>query len=203
MKDSIQVITSEEREDVIASVVTDVYEDSEEWDAALQWYNYVNGITEEVYKMSKAVIRNKGGEGSGHFGHSGRPGKHGGSLPGKGSVTESVNNISKTPYEGINKVLGKITLKNTLEQATKRLGLNDKDLVTISEILDTMAEKTMGEFVPDWYAYMWGGTKEDNVLDTFLKGSYEDKQVIRLSVPGIYGRKTKNFIDVLEGNYDK
>lgn len=33
------------------------------------------------------VIRTKGGPGSGHFGHSGRSGKLGGSLPGKGGIT--------------------------------------------------------------------------------------------------------------------
>ncbi len=35
--------------------------------------------------MTKLVFRLKGGEGSGHFGHSGRPGEEGGSLPGKGT----------------------------------------------------------------------------------------------------------------------
>jgi hypothetical protein len=33
----------------------------------------------------KLVLRLKGGTGSGHYGHQGRPGKHGGSLPGVGS----------------------------------------------------------------------------------------------------------------------
>lgn len=34
--------------------------------------------------MTKTLVRYKGGKGSGHHGHKGRPGKHGGSLPGEG-----------------------------------------------------------------------------------------------------------------------
>jgi len=33
--------------------------------------------------MTKVIVRLKGGSGSGHHGHAGRPGKIGGSLPGK------------------------------------------------------------------------------------------------------------------------
>ena len=36
----------------------------------------------------KAFLRLKGGSGSGHHGHSGRPGKRGGSLPGTGGDTD-------------------------------------------------------------------------------------------------------------------
>lgn len=36
--------------------------------------------------MTKIVIRLKGGSGSGHFGHSGRPNEVGGSLPGRGKA---------------------------------------------------------------------------------------------------------------------
>lgn len=39
--------------------------------------------------MTKLIIRLKGGEGSGHFGHSGREGLVGGSDPGKGSPMPS------------------------------------------------------------------------------------------------------------------
>ena len=35
-------------------------------------------------------VVNKGGKGSGHFGHAGRPGKRGGSLPGKGDTINGV-----------------------------------------------------------------------------------------------------------------
>lgn len=35
--------------------------------------------------MTKLIFRLKGGQGSGHFGHAGRPGEEGGSLPGKGT----------------------------------------------------------------------------------------------------------------------
>lgn len=37
----------------------------------------------------KLTLRYKGGEGSGHFGHRGRPGKQGGSLPGKSAITDN------------------------------------------------------------------------------------------------------------------
>lgn len=49
------------------------------------------------------IIRFKGGPGSGHHGHRGRPGKRGGSLPGKGggdSVHDHVRKVLKVAYKG-------------------------------------------------------------------------------------------------------
>lgn len=43
----------------------------------------------------KGVLRTKGGPGSGHFGHSGRPGKVGGSVPGKGVHISNRHAIGK------------------------------------------------------------------------------------------------------------
>jgi hypothetical protein len=39
----------------------------------------------DVEILDAPIVVTKGGAGSGHYGHSGRPGEHGGSLPGKGS----------------------------------------------------------------------------------------------------------------------
>lgn len=39
----------------------------------------------DVEILYAPIVVTKGGAGSGHYGHSGRPGEHGGSLPGKGS----------------------------------------------------------------------------------------------------------------------
>jgi len=40
-------------------------------------------------KLKFGFVEKKGGTGSGHHGHAGRPGKHGGSLPGSGGGSDS------------------------------------------------------------------------------------------------------------------
>jgi len=47
--DTIEVVTNEENGDVVASVITTVKKGSKDWDKALQWYNYVHGLSEEVW----------------------------------------------------------------------------------------------------------------------------------------------------------
>lgn len=51
-------------------------------------FHNVKFAFEEEHPESMYVVE-KGGEGSGHHGHAGRPGKHGGSLPGKGDGSGS------------------------------------------------------------------------------------------------------------------
>jgi hypothetical protein len=47
----------------------------------------------------KLTFRYKGGEGSGHFDHSGRPGKHGGSLPGKGGESSTPRTFADRTFD--------------------------------------------------------------------------------------------------------
>lgn len=48
------------------------------------------------------ILRFKGGPGSGHYRHAGRPGKRGGSLPGKGGggIATHVKKVLKVAYKG-------------------------------------------------------------------------------------------------------
>lgn len=74
----------------------------------------------------KLTIRLKGGPGSGHKGHAGRPGKHGGSLPGKGGVPTPKKGVSVIDAGGkpAHKVAEEIvsTHMDTIEREALRLG---------------------------------------------------------------------------------
>lgn len=67
--------------------------------------------------MKKLTIILKGGPGSGHHGHVGRPGKRGGSLPGRGGAPISAGGI-----DAIQKVMDDLELRPANEAATMYRG---------------------------------------------------------------------------------
>ena len=82
----------------------------------------------------------KGGDGSGHFNHEGRPGKQGGSLPGKGGAAAAPSKSGKvmdlTSGDTVSRSMfekdGKISSKSKLPQGWKRDGMRSA-IKTISK----------------------------------------------------------------------
>ena len=91
--------------------------------------------------MTKVIVRLKGGPGSGHHGHAGRPGKHGGSLPGKGGGGK---NYQEEAGKLRSDILGKILPME--HELRKRVGEDEwKDF---REGMDDLYMISQGEYSP-------------------------------------------------------
>lgn len=107
----------------------------------------------------KVILRLKGGKGSGHHGHSGRPGKHGGSLPGKGG---GVVTLTREDFIGDDENIS--TSFDMYERTAKILAsawdADDKGIQHLLEEEGMTLDKsgTGKEALAYYYIRHWGGS---------------------------------------------
>jgi hypothetical protein len=108
---------------------------------------FVESIADEV----KKELLLEGGPGSGHFGHKGRPGKRGGSLPGGGTVSAYIEKI-RVEGDGLDQfnekrimsVLSKVPKKHLEQSSLKVINVLD----SIADVTEEWEDRTGKELAP-------------------------------------------------------
>jgi len=152
----------------------------------------------------KATFVYKGGKGSGFHGHAGRPGKQGGSTPGKGAAGAAplTDESPRNPlYMGkVPKSMFRSQWPNVYDMLEGMGGDNDMslrskfDMSNLSDVEDytrrlDIAEraakhlkgKKLKEVVPEGYDFPnreEGGSPDDDAFEMFYSGEYTDQVAI-------------------------
>jgi transcriptional regulator with XRE-family HTH domain len=122
----------------------------DDYPKAVEWYKFTHKLSKK-----KQIIIAKGGPGSGHFGHRGRPGKIGGSLPsGLHAANEPGHGDIRLGYEGNLDVDSMLTLNlessrfiNATEEERSRVKqINVEELARRTGI----SEPHINEILKDW-----------------------------------------------------
>jgi hypothetical protein len=118
----------------------------------------------------KLTFRYKGGKGSGHHGHAGRPGKHGGSLPGKGDSSTggfSVSDANKN-YPATMNALSRMAAMNDVGHLIKSALIPgeyaEKFQRVESVFSDARKRKFTTTFKPE--EVLWEGEQDVELYDT-------------------------------------
>lgn len=159
----------------------------------------------------KMIIRKKGGSGSGHHGHRGRPGEVGGGLPDNATVGQESS--SSAPFSKRDFKRKYPSLYTAIDMMVQDNGGRIKDSISadfalynkmdrVDPTLNTLDGKTLREVLPkdtDWD--MFDETPYNDALEAFVigEGSMQDYIVESLGNKYEYAR---NFLyAVFDGEY--
>ncbi len=121
-------------------------------------------LAEKIAKLVKKKLYKKGGAGSGHFGHAGRPGEVGGSTPGEGGgSTETTPNV--------------VVDTSKLSKPLKDYGLRESDLKSTFDVIGDESKLTISD------------DDEKVYIDCKWKSKGEDAGTFE----GSYNKQTKAF----------
>jgi len=157
-----------------------------------------------------SVIRNKGGTGSGHYGHAGRPGKVGGSLPGGDGnqkvydlkdYLEGVSKLSDKSIEHLVKNYGNVYKPQELpdiytKEEDKRCFVNAYRLAQENENLTYVEGFAFPDFIDIPIQHAWCVDKQGNVIDNTWKKAgtayigipfNEHYMMLIMAKTGVYG----------------
>ena len=157
---------------------------------------------EKYHQHKRAEEASKGGPGSGHWGHAGRPGKRGGSLPGKGA-TNTPEKQKPDRYEGKAVAKAKEIERNLWNHTTEKVyiispggdvivsAVGNEDSVSLTRDEWMLAKNTRGAVLTHNHPYGTSGFSI-NDLGTAALFDLEEIRVVHKRYKKVYAMRATN-----------